>query len=143
MPKMPDAVAAEVDATEGGSFAPIPPGVYPAVLTEVNVKEGAKGPYWQWVYEIPEGREYAGRRFWNNTSMSEAARFKVKEAFDAHGVPANTDTDELVGTWVSLSVSLTTIQSGEKAGQPTNNVANVLPYQAEDGVDVAGAEEPF
>jgi hypothetical protein len=129
MPKLPAKVAKEVDSTEAaGSFAPIPPGLYAAVLKEVELKDGTNGPYWVWMFEIPEGYEYEGRRFWNNTSLSEKSRPFLKKVFDAFGVPAGTDTDELCGQWVTLRIGNRVIKEGERAGETANTVSEVLPY---------------
>ncbi len=131
MPQLSSEVASEVDEAEVQDFTPVEPGIYPARLREVTVKEGQKAPYWNWEYEIPEGHEKAGRRFWNVTSLSEKARFKLKETFDAFGVPTTTDTDELIGGLVNLQITHRTIQQGEKAGQLANQVEKVLPFDGE------------
>jgi hypothetical protein len=126
MPKLPPKVAKGVDAAEAPEgFTPIPPGLYPAFLRSVNVKEGDNGAYWVWEYEIPEGYEYAGRRFWNNTSLSEKSKPFLKKAFDAFGVSADTNTDELCGQWVTLRVGNRVRQDTKEL---TNTVSEVLPY---------------
>ena len=132
MPKLPAKEAKAVNDTESQSFTPVPPGLYPAILEEVNTGQGDKGPYWSWQYTIPEGFDHAGRKFWNITSLSEASRFKMKETFDAFGVPATTDTDELIGTAVTLRIGIRTIQKGERAGEQANSVTEVLPYNEGD-----------
>jgi len=140
MPKLGADVASQVDEAEVQDFSPLPVGIYPCVLREVEVKEGKKAPYWNWEYEVIPGHEYAGRRFWNVTSLSPKAAFKMKETFEAFGVPTTTDTDELVGSVVNLEVIMRTIQEGDRAGQQANQVAKVLPYDGEVADD---DEEPF
>jgi hypothetical protein len=132
MPKLPASEAEAVEEFEGGEFEALPDNLYVGRLREVTVGAGPKGPYWTWVYEIPEDYEYAGRRFWNTTSLSEAARFKMKESFDAFGVPAGTDTDELCGQLVVLQVGHRVIPTGARAGQLQNQVEAVLPYSEEE-----------
>jgi hypothetical protein len=136
MPKLAAKVAKAVNATEAaGSFEPIPAGIYAAVLKEVETHEGDNGTYWSWVFEIPEGYEFEGRRFWNNSSLSEKARPFLKKVFDAFGVPADTDTDELCGQWVNLRIAQRTIKSGDRKGELGNTIAEVLPYDGPDDDD--------
>ncbi len=132
MPKLDDKRAQEVENAEDG-FKPIPEGVYILQLMEdVDVKEGDKGVYWKWTFEIPEQHdgkelEHAGRRFWTNTSLTKAADFKMKEMFAGFGVPANTDTAELVGRKVKAQISIRTIQGGPRKGELSNEIAKVFP----------------
>lgn len=89
-------------------------------------REGPAGPYWSWEYEILDG-EFMDRRLWNNTTLAENAQFGLKQTFDAFGVPTDTDTDELLGKVVRLSVSQRTIQKGPRTGELSNNVDRVMP----------------
>lgn len=142
MPKLDDTKAAAVDKVEDG-FQPVPEGVYIVQLMEdVDVKEGDKGTYWRWTFEVPkehEGKEleHGGRRFWTNTSLSDSAYFKLKETFGAFGVPTNTDTAELVGKKVKAMVTIKTIQGGQRKGELGNEISKLLPLTHED--DVADA----
>lgn len=132
MPKLNPDTAQKVENAEDG-YAPIPDGVYELELMEdVEVAEGAKGPYWKWTFQIPEGLQYAGRRFWNNTSLSESAFWKLKEAFDAFGVPTSTDTEDLVKRRVKALIVTTTINSGSRKGEPTNQIDKLMPLNAPD-----------
>lgn len=132
-PKLGKADASAVNKTEAASgFTPLPPGLYTVALREVQPKKGAAGPYWNWVFEIPEGFENAKRRFFYTTSLGETSRPFLKKVFDAFGVPADTDTDKLCGQWATVSVDISTIKDGEKAGKQTNHVIEVLPYVDED-----------
>lgn len=136
MPKLGNDLAEKVENAEDG-FKPVPDGIYVAQLMEdVDVREGDKGTYWRWVFQVPtehEGDEleYSGRRFWLNTSLSEAAFFRLKEVFAAFGVPTNTDTDELVGRKVKLLIGSTIIQRGQRKGEPSNEIQKVLPLDHE------------
>jgi hypothetical protein len=134
MPKLDKKTASAVDNTEaaGGGFEPIPAGLYFAFLRSVEVKDGPSGPYWVWEYEIPEDHEYAGRRFWNNTSLSEKSKPFLKKAFDAFGVSADTNTDELCGTMVTLRIGIRTRKDTKELA---NTVAEVLPYDGEGADD--------
>lgn len=149
MPKLNDDIAKKVEQAEDG-FKPVPEGVYILQLMEdVEVREpqnanknGEKVPYWRWTFEVPkehEGKEleYSGRRFWTNTSLSDAAYFKLKETFAAFGVPTNTDTEELVGRRVKALITVKTIQGGQRKGELGNEISKLLPLDADTAADEA------
>lgn len=127
MAKLNKTMAKKVDS-EKSVFDPLPEGVYHCRLRDVDAsREGPAGPYWSWEYEVVAPEEYIDRRLWNNTTLAEGARFGLKQTFDAFGVPTDTDTDELLGKIVRLSVSTRTIQKGARAGELGNNVEKVMP----------------
>jgi hypothetical protein len=123
MPKMSKAVAkAAAEAAGSSSFDPIPDGTYVVKLLGVDgSREGPSGPYWSWEFEVRD-EEYLGRKLWTNTSLSEKAAWKLKEAFDAFGADLDTDTDELIGRLCVAVVSIRTIQQGARAGEETNQI---------------------
>lgn len=127
MPKLNKKLTKEVEAQEGGNFTPLPAGVYHARLKDVQVRDSksSDSQYWAWEFECVDD-DYSNRRLWVNTSLLPQAQFKLKEVFTAFGVDADTDTDELIGEIVRLQVTETTIQAGEKKGQPTNEVKRVI-----------------
>jgi hypothetical protein len=127
MPKLNAQLATAAGAAVTSSFEPLPEGVYQVALKGVDIKEGQKGPYWVWEFEIPAGSDHAGRRFWLNTSLSEAALWKLNETFAAFGATTDTDTDELIGKVVKAVVVQRTIQAGARAGEVTNQIDQVLP----------------
>lgn len=134
MAKLPKAVAKRVNKAESSSsdFEALPEGRYTAKLNDVDTtKEGAKGAYWSWEFEIVDG-EFKNRKLWVNTSLSEKADWKMKEVFTAFGYDADTDTDELVGEQVRLQVSQRAIESGPKKGDIGNNVDRVMPVGDDD-----------
>ena len=128
MPKLNKEQAKGVAETEGGNFDPIESGVYHARLREVENKgPGPSGSdYWAWQFELLD-EPYVNRRLWTNTSLSEAAAFKLKEVFEAFGVDTDTDTDELCGQIVKLVVSTRVIQEGSKKGETANQIERVQP----------------
>ena len=142
MPKLNASMAAEADkaASEDGP-APVPAGLYVGKLVEVTVSEqpGPSGShYWRWEYQLLDDG-YVGKKLSLITSLSEKARFSMGGAFAAHGVPSDTDTDELIGQKVVLSVSQTTINKGARQGQLTNRVDYTLPYDPDsDGTPLDG-----
>lgn len=137
------------EATSG--FEPVEDGVYHARLKEVDpTREGPKGPYWSWEFEIVEPGPAFKRKQWNNTSLGQA--WSLKQTFDAFGVPTDTDTDEVVGKVVRIVLSTRTIQSGPREGELTNQVDRViaadpdfeLPEEIASTItNGAGAEEIF
>lgn len=144
MPKLDDKKAAAVDQADDG-FKPVPEGVYILQLTEdVDVKEGEKGTYWRWTFEVPkehegEELEYAGRRFWTNTSLSDSAYFKLKETFGAFGVPTNTDTAELIGRKVKAMITQRVINGGQRKGEIGNEISKLLPLSHVEDASPANA----
>jgi hypothetical protein len=144
MPKLAKDQAKSVAENEGG-FPLADEGVYFATLLDVKVSDGpgASGyDYWIWEYgdlvNEDTGQAIAGHQF-NRTSLSPAAEWKVKESFDAFGVPPTTDTDELIGRNCRLAISQAPIEGGARDGQMGNNVDAVLPES--DDVEPAPAKK--
>jgi len=137
MPKLSADVAAEVEKAEGQDFEAIDEGIYRAVLEgEVEVKDGANGIYWRWVFKLTD-EGFTSRKMFLNTSLSEAARWRLNEVFKAFGVPADTDTDELIGKPVRLYIVQRIIQGGVRKGDMGNDIKQVLP--PEDGAPEGAA----
>lgn len=137
MAKLNQDVANQVAEAEDG-FKPIPEGVYVVqLMDDVEVGEGARGPYWKWTFEIPEKdadgepMQYAGRRFWNNTSLSQDSFWKLKETFEAFGVSPDTDTEDLVGKRVKALVVIEIARGGSRKGEPVNSLKKLLPLDSE------------
>jgi hypothetical protein len=126
MPKLNKKQAKGVDDASG-SFEPLDDGVYHARLRGVETSDepGPSGShYWKWEFEVVE-EPYINRRLWTNTSLAEAAAFKLKEAFEAFGEDTDTDTDELCGRVVRLVVSTGVIQKGARKGEPNNSIDRI------------------
>ena len=128
MPKLTSSMAEKVNEAESGNFEAIPEGVYRAVLEgEVESVDGAKGTYWKWTFKIVEEGEGNGRKMFLNTSLNEAAHWKLKEVFEAFGVPLTTDTDDLIGDEVKLYLTQKIAEQGARKGEMTNEIKQVLP----------------
>lgn len=132
MPKLGKQKAASVADQETSSFEALPEGVYICSLKQVEVREGQKAPYWSWEFEVIQPDEHENRKLWVNTSLADNAEWKLKEVFEAFGVPTTTDTDELIGQVAKLIVTQRTIERGARAGEIGNNVDRVLPYSGDD-----------
>lgn len=126
MPKLNKKTAEKVASAEGGDFPLLDPGWYHVRLNNVDGdREGPKGPYWSWEFDVVE--EGASGKLWQNTSLSDAAAFKMKETFDAFGVPTDTDTDELCGQICKAQVGIRTIQQGDRKGEQANQITRLAP----------------
>lgn len=149
MAKLNKKTAEMVDKAEGGSFEPLEAGAYHVRLVDVDSdREGPKGPYWSWEFDVvePDTRK---SKLWQNTSLSEAAAFKMKETFDAFGVPTDTDTDDLCGQVCKAIVSVRTIQSGARQGELANQIDRLVPADEDfaapeaDGPGLSSDEDIF
>lgn len=137
MPKLGSSLADKVEEAEGGNFEAIPEGIYHAVLEgEVEAAEGSKGPYWKWTFKVTD-EGFSGRKIWVNTSLAENALWKLKEIFEAFGVPTDTDTEDLIGKPVKLYLVQRIIEQGNRKGDMGNDVKQVLPFE---DVDPAAAK---
>lgn len=127
MAKLNKELAKRVDGAESSGFEPVPATVYHLRLLNVDPEHvGPAGPYWSWEFEIVGSEDHDGRKLWNNTSLSEAADFKMKESFEAFGVTTDTDTDDLLGSICKAKVSIRTIQSGDRKGELSNQIDRLM-----------------
>jgi hypothetical protein len=148
--------AQEAVANAASNFLALPDCVLHARLRDVDpTREGknSKAPYWAWEYEVVEDETFVvdnpdydsknpkskktlevrslNRRLWNNTSLSEAAAFSMERTFRAHGVPIDTDTDEILGDIVKLVIGRRVIEEGDRAGEVVNEIKNLKPADPE------------
>jgi hypothetical protein len=142
MPKLNKTNAKKAEEASSG-FDPVPSRAYHVRLESVNPDgSGPKGPYWSWEFTILEDHEFEiegkkgvqnalGRKLWNNTSLSDSAMFKMKETFDAFGVPTDTDTDEILGDCCKAIVGIRTIQEGARKGELANQIERLVPADAD------------
>ena len=132
MPKLPKKDAQETAATDAWTSGPrlLPEGRYAARLQKVTEREGREYPQWSWwftqLHDV-EGNTYPGTQFLN-TSLSPKARGGLRQAFDALGYTPDSDTDEMIGEWAVLYVTQEVAQQGQRAGQTTNRVSSVSPF---------------
>lgn len=175
MPKLAKKIASKVDKAEAttGEFQPLSPGKYVATLTEVEAKNSAAGaPMWVAEFEDitdSDGEVQPGRQWYNimlpidkmpedykpkrsKKSPEEAwAQYqdlthgRLKAFFEAFGFTPDSDTDEFIGEQAVLQIGIRTIQNGARAGEKTNSVNAVLPYdEAEwEGAGSAGDDDEF
>lgn len=151
MAKLTGAIAKDVDAHGlPEDFSVMPDGRYVATLTGVTPqpkKPNADFGSWEWAYEInwnadesTEEDSYNGRKIreWLSLSDKDYPRQQFKERFHAFGVPATTDTDDLLGSQVILVIGHSIPQQGKLMGKVVNDILRVLPVDVEDD-----GEEPL
>lgn len=125
MAKLNKKKAGEAENTEN-AFEVIDACVTHARLMNVDTsKSGQAGPYWSWEFQGVEDGPALNRRFWNNTTLAEGKMFGLKMTFDAFGVPTDTDTDDLCGRIVKLTIGVRTIQSGSREGELANSITKI------------------
>lgn len=126
---------------------PLPEDVYVLVLKdEVTVEEGPRGPYWKWTFTVDSNaggdKTHAGRKLFHRTSLAENAAWKMKETFLGFGAPADTDTDDLIGSRVKAMVVQSMIESGTRKGEMSNDIKQILPAaDAETGPSKPGTKK--
>lgn len=134
MPKLNDNLASQVDGQEvreGFDRTPLEAGTYVVRLREVEAKRSTNdNPMWVCVFEVVSDSEgdakNKGKRLWTNLVFTDNALWKVAQFFRAFETEANTDTDELLGEQIRVSVSKRVIQSGSREGELGNNIDSFL-----------------
>lgn len=147
VPKLDSTTAQRVqqgaEDADSGDREPLPEGTYRLSLRSVTVKtlETSREPklvgcpMWVWEFEIPEGEEHSGRRFWtqrilpadNGYQHANFMLLKFAEPFEALGGTVESDTDELLGRTCRGFVTQTVAEKGKRAGQVTNSLEDLLP----------------
>ena len=152
MPKLSKKQAKEVEKAEawgvgGGGFL-LPEGRYAARLKAVTTGQGPAGTYWAFEYSKlhdEEGQEQRGRQ-WENVSLSEKAKGKMKSVFDAFGYSTDSDTDEMIGEWVVLHLGQEVATQGKRAGQTVNRILGVTAFDEDEWPfepDEVGEDEEY
>lgn len=160
MPKLESSTAKRVQTgaenADSGEFEPLPEGVYRMSLRSVTVKTLEQSrepklvgcPMWTWEFEIPEGQEHAGRRFWssrilpadNGYQHADFMMAKFAEPFEALGGTVEDDTDNLLGRVCRGYVVQQVAQKGKREGQPTNSLEDLMPDDAASASADGGAK---
>lgn len=153
MPHLPQEVQEQAEAAEGSGFALLEPGPYVVRLADIDMtRSGPAGPGWSWEFDVIEMEDgtppaRSGAKLWDYTSMSSKAAWKVKQVFEAFGVPLDIDTDELIGELAVAVVSQQTQQKGKRQGQLVNNIEELRPYAGSvaeaNATATYGDDEPF
>lgn len=161
MPKLDTNTAQRVqkgaENADSGDYEPLPEGMYRLSLRSVTVKtlETSKEPklvgcpMWVWEFEIPEGEENSGRRFWtqrilpadNGYQHADFMMAKFAEPFEALGGTVDTDTDDLLGNTCRGFVIQQVAEKGKRAGQTTNSLEDLLPDGDVKKSDASGEDD--
>lgn len=101
------------DEDQGTGFDPIDSGRYTATVFEVTREVGKSSgkPYLKWCFSIAEGQPFAGRRLWDNTSLSDNAKWRLVSLLKALGVDVpkgrlKINPNDLLGREIILNVGL-------------------------------------
>lgn len=162
MPKLTakDRKKVEKATAVSGEFEPLKPGKYVATLSAVEAKKSAAGnPMWVAEFEDIhnlDGDKQPGRQWYNlNLPTSDTppdnyekgaekweqyqrlCEGRIKSFFEAFGYTVDSDTDEMIGDRCVLIIGIRTINNGDRAGQQTNTVNGVKPF---DSVEYAGED---
>lgn len=136
----------EVEARTSAAGNPL----WVAVFTKITGQDGTEYPGRQW-FNInlpisdqrpdgwkpgPRNREQDPDKAWASYQAFVAAN--VRAFFDAFGYTPDSDTDEMVGERAVIRIGQRTIQSGNRAGEESNQVTAVLPLSSVDWADSAG-----
>jgi hypothetical protein len=150
VPKLSKKQAKEIERAEawgvGGGGYLLPEGRYAARLKAVGTGTGPAGTYWSFEYSKlhnEEGEEQRGRQ-WENVSLSDKARGKMKSVFDAFGYSTDSDTDEMIGEWVVLHLVQEVQSQGKRAGQTVNRIVGVTAFDDAEwpfDIDEVGEDE--
>lgn len=128
------------DLPQGKSFDPIPAGWYNASITEADLKptKDGSGQYIKLRFDVT-GPSHEGRVIYSNINLrnanpkaEEIGRQQLGDLARALGLPAVSDTDQLIGGACRIKVSISKPQEGY---EPSNEVKA---YKA-----VEGSNMPF
>ncbi|ALY09449.1 hypothetical protein FDH59_gp46 [Arthrobacter phage Joann] len=147
MPKLPKKAAAAVETAEAvsGDFPLLDPGYYYCQLHSVEVQDGNYAPQWNATFENLHKKatleKVSGKQFHRMNVVTEEkapanytngdkkwagflsmSQGQLKSFFEAFGYTPDSDTDEMIGEWVTIKVGIETIQGGARKGEKTNRV---------------------
>lgn len=136
MPKLTKDQAKTVEESEGGDFPLLDDGLYGATLTTVTAKEGQRGTYWEWQFNVycDEDQDDLEQSItlWENTSLSEKAAWRLKDMFAGFGVDIDTATEDLEGEFCWLNVGHEISAQGKSAGKPRNIFLSIVPAEEDE-----------
>jgi hypothetical protein len=144
MPKLDPDQRKAVDNVDSSGFALLEPGRYIGQLVSVTTRPAVsadKFASWSWEFDLTSPESAKGRKQWANTSLSPAAAWKVREAFDALGFTTDSDTEEMIGESCALFVIQEEAEYGKKKGQQVNRVEKLAPL--DEGEDAGDTSDEF
>ena len=118
---------------EGSGFNPIDSGRYRATVFEISREVGKNSgkPYLKWCFQICEGEPFAGRRLWDNTSLSDNAKWRLVQVLKACGIDVpkgrlKLNPNDLLGKELILTVGLEPDEYANDRDGTTDQMRNVI-----------------
>lgn len=118
---------------EGSGFNPIDSGRYRATVFEISREVGKNSgkPYLKWCFQICEGEPFAGRRLWDNTSLSDNAKWRLVQVLKACGIDVpkgrlQLNPNDLLGKELILTVGLEPDEYANDRDGTTDQMRNVI-----------------
>lgn len=135
--------------SDEGGFTPVPRGIYPVSLDELNYgqSQSSGNNMWTWIFEIESG-EFKGRKFFYHTTFTEGglprvkralARIKTEDGYEATLLNSQFNPEavalsgKLIGARARLDIRIKPYE-----GKPSNNVKDILPPEDGAGGDGFG-----
>lgn len=104
----------QYEAPARSSFDPLPPGDYPAIVSQTDMKDtkAGTGQYIELTIQVIDG-EFSGRRIWERLNVInpseqtvQIARAQLNQLAQACGVNALKDTDQLLDIPFTLTLDI-------------------------------------
>lgn len=125
----PDEQKAAETAEEFSGYDPLPAGKYACQVTELHRHTAGTGnESLKNVWRVADGQKFAGRLFFNYSSLKPEFLGNVKGIFTALGVSFDADEDDLLGraAWVTVSIEADT--RPDHFGEKQNRVKLITKY---------------
>jgi len=118
----------DLDFDGVSSYTPLPEGNYLVRVVGVERKQGSKAPYLAFTLAVEQPTEYANRKLFENVSLSDAARWKLKQALEAlTGKPIEGRIRLNLATLAGKHALVTVTQDAGKDGNIYNDVGTWTP----------------
>ena len=118
---------------EGTGFGPIDSGRYHATVFEITREVGKNSgkPYLKWCFQICDGEPFAGRRLWDNTSLSDNAKWRLVQVLKACGIDVpkgrlQLNPNNLMGKELILTVGVEPDEYANDRDGTTDQMRNVI-----------------
>lgn len=118
---------------EVAGFSPIDSGRYRATVFEISREVGKNSgkPYLKWCFQICEGEPFAGRRLWDNTSLSDNAKWRLVQVLKACGIDVpkgrlQLNPNDLMGKELILTVGVELDEYANDRDGTADQMRNVI-----------------
>lgn len=128
-----------VDFSQVETFKALPDGKYLVKIDDVEIKEGDKGEYFNWVLKVTKGKN-KGKKLWVITSLVPESLWNLKNFLDALGADYPESAFDVDPTdYVDMELGVT-VEVEEFEGKDKNRVTDYWP--ADDAEEEEDDEEP-